>query len=242
MQLIKTIMMEVLPWVPVVALVRIMGNLIRKKRGLGTTPWHEAGAGIFFLYIAAVLNTTVPPVSFLYGLRLQSTVNLIPLHGISVILRQGGYHLPASQYHREYRDVRALRLFYPPAMGQGAALYCRHNRGICPITADRVPAVFYQQGYRYRRFDTQYGRHGDRVSPLCRIPAVVAYVYIEIHPDTAIRHGCEISILSPSVPRYSRLARAGCILARRPLILASFMAWSTSLAWAWGTSTNVYLS
>jgi glycopeptide antibiotics resistance protein len=88
MQLIKKIMMEILPWVPVVALVRIMGNLIRKKRGLGTTPWHEAGAGIFFLYITAVINTTVPPVSFLYGLRLQSTVNLIPFHGISIILRQ----------------------------------------------------------------------------------------------------------------------------------------------------------
>lgn len=89
MQLINTILIEVLPWAPIVVLVRIVGNMIRKKRGLKTTPWHEIGAGVFLLYMAAVLNTTVPPVSFLAGLRLQSTVNLVPLRGIGIILRQG---------------------------------------------------------------------------------------------------------------------------------------------------------
>ena len=230
MQLIKKIMMEILPWVPVVALVRIMGNLIRKKRGLGTTPWHEAG-GRYIFPIHNRRNQYHRAAGFVsVWFAAAEHVNLIPFHGISIILRQNDTRYLLLNIIGNIVMFIPFGFFTPPALGQGTALYYRHNRRIYLFSADRIPAVFYQQGYGYRRFDTQYGRYDDRVSPLCRIPTAVLYVHIQILSNTAIRHGCKTSVTGCF--RYSRLARAGCILARRPLILASFMAWSTSLAWA----------
>lgn len=89
LQEIKTILIELLPWIPVITFIRLVVNFIRWKKRMQSTLWHEIGAGLFLLYLVAVSLMAVPFISFLAGLRLQSSVNLIPFNGIWVILQQG---------------------------------------------------------------------------------------------------------------------------------------------------------
>lgn len=86
---ITTILLEILPWIPAVIIIRLVVNLIRHKRGIQTTFWHELGVGLFLIYLIAVLQKTVPFISFLAGFRLKSTINLVPFNGILAILKQG---------------------------------------------------------------------------------------------------------------------------------------------------------
>jgi glycopeptide antibiotics resistance protein len=86
---IQDIFAGLAPWIPVIIIARLLGNVIRRKSGLKTTPWHEIGAALLFLYTAAVFTKTIPIAAFFAGLKLQRILNLIPFREIGLILRQG---------------------------------------------------------------------------------------------------------------------------------------------------------
>lgn len=82
---VREILYVMLAAAPVAAVLRLAARPLRRRRGLRTTPWHEAGTAVLILFIVGLLSLTV---SFgqLRDLGLKGSVNLIPLATIRLML------------------------------------------------------------------------------------------------------------------------------------------------------------
>ena len=83
---------SMLPAIPAAILLRLAAIPLRKRRGLTTSFWHEAGAATLILWIFAVLVQTLgrplvwPPV---WMNNVPYEINLIPLYTIRGIFARG---------------------------------------------------------------------------------------------------------------------------------------------------------
>lgn len=93
MMYMKSIFLNLLPFIPIIILIRIVAILLLRKDGIKTTIHHEMGTAFFIYFMIALFSLTINISGLLNflasGIKGYSDINIIPFSGIKIILQSG---------------------------------------------------------------------------------------------------------------------------------------------------------